>query len=261
MNLHEHPAPQTSTQGSFSIVIPAWNEAEFIEATIDSANSAIKIVIDDNQNLTAELIVVDNNSSDGTASIAISAGATVVFEPMNQIARARNTGARASTGEWLIFLDADTILKPALLKATIQVLENSSAIGGGSTVEVDTALTGITKSTLKFWNWYSVRFRAAAGCYLFCRKDAFDHVGGFDEKQYAAEELYLSKKLRKLGKKRDQEFVVLRDFPVISSARKMHWYSGREKLMQVLLLLIPGSTRSKKRLHLWYDRSDINDNN
>ena len=55
-----------------------------------------------------ELIVCDNNSTDRTAEIARAAGATVVFEPVNQIARARNSGAAAATGDWLIFVDADS---------------------------------------------------------------------------------------------------------------------------------------------------------
>ena len=40
--------------------------------------------------------------------MAAATGATVVFEPVNQIARARNTGAAAATGDWLIFVDADS---------------------------------------------------------------------------------------------------------------------------------------------------------
>src|SRR5438876_11028275 len=56
----------------------------------------------------AELIVCDNNSDDRTAQIARAAGARVVFEPVNQIARARNTGAAHAAGEWLIFIDADS---------------------------------------------------------------------------------------------------------------------------------------------------------
>ena len=51
-----------------------------------------------------ELMVCDNNSSDTTAAIARASGARVVFEPVNQIGRARNTGAAAATGEWLVFV-------------------------------------------------------------------------------------------------------------------------------------------------------------
>ena len=62
-----------------------------------------------------QLIVVDNNSSDATAQIARDHGATVVYEPVNQIARARNRGAEAAEGEALIFLDADSQCTSCLL--------------------------------------------------------------------------------------------------------------------------------------------------
>ena len=57
---------------------------------------------------TTELIVCDNNSSDATPAIAAAAGARVVFEPVNQIGRARNAAAAAATGDWLVFVDADS---------------------------------------------------------------------------------------------------------------------------------------------------------
>jgi len=239
---------------AFSIIIPAWNEAAHIEATVHSAYRAIEV-----QNHKGTVIVVDNNSSDDTASLAQSAGATVVFEPINQIARARNTGAKASNTDWLIFLDADTSLSPALLELTLTTLADDGVIGGGSTVTFDRELRGLAKATVAFWNWWSVKISVAAGCYIFCSKEAFDSVGGFDERQYAAEELYFSKRLRKLAKKSNQQFKILTEIPILTSARKFQWYSTRQKFIQVLQLLVPGSTRSKSKLAVWYDRSNIND--
>jgi len=243
---------------TFSIVIPAWNEADLIEATVQSSKAAIDIVASEGQ-YTGEIIVVNNNSSDDTASIAEQAGATVVFEPINQIARARNTGARASDATWLIFLDADTTLTPELLTTTLQLLSSGNVTGGGSTMTFDRKLKGLILAAVNFWNWWSVKTRAAAGSYLFCQRIAFDAVGGFDEKQYVAEELVLSKKLRKYAKQHKQQFIILDKYPVITSARKLQWYSRSQQLKQFLLLLTPGSTRSKKRLAVWYDRSNIDD--
>ena len=62
-----------------------------------------------------EVLVVDNNSSDQTASVAKSQKVKVVFEPINQISRARNTGARSARGRFLVFLDADTQISFELL--------------------------------------------------------------------------------------------------------------------------------------------------
>lgn len=235
---------------SFSIVIPAWNEAEQIGATLIAANEAASA-----QPFSGDIIVVDNNSTDNTGDIAASAGATVVFEPINQIARARNAGAKASNAQWLVFIDADTTISPELLTASLQALASGDVIGGGATVAMDRELTGLPKLTLRFWNWWSVKSSTAAGCYIYCSKAAFESVGGFDEQYYAAEELHLSKRLRQLAKKRDQQFVIQTLAPVVSSARKIDWFSPWQCFKQVLLLLVPGATRSRVMCFLWYDRS------
>lgn len=255
----------------YSIIIPAWNESEHIKATLVAAKAAVAsqqisggmsdglsggLSDDMSRSMSGEIIVVDNNSSDDTALIASSTGARLVFEPFNQIARARNTGAQASQAEWLVFIDADTIVSPELLTASLQALSGGKVIGGGSTVAMDRDMPRLPTLVLRFWNWWSIRSSTAAGCFIYCTKEAFESVGGFDEKRYAAEELYLSKRLRKLAKKREQRFVIQTIAPVVSSARKIDWFSPWQFFKQVLLLLVPGATRSRVMCFLWYDRSN-----
>lgn len=236
----------------YSIIIPAWNESDFIQQTL---NTALEVQKD--HSLHGDIIVVDNNSTDNTATKAAMPGVTVVFELINQIGRARNTGAAATDADFLIFLDADTTINSSLLTQTLTALGSGKVIGGGSTVAFDKEIKGSAKRVINFWNWCSKKFSAAAGCYLFCTREAFNAVGGFDEKQYVAEELVLSGKLRRYAKANSKEFVIFDNSPVVSSARKLNWFSRRQKIMQLLLLLIPGATRSKKLLGMWYDRSRI----
>ena len=80
--------------------------------------------------LDGEVIVADNNSTDATAQIANDAGAHLVFEPVNQISKARNAGANGTRGRYLIFLDADTLLNPELLRAALEALETGEVCGG-----------------------------------------------------------------------------------------------------------------------------------
>ena len=240
----------------FSIVIPAWNESEHIKATLDAVKTAVARQ-HFSGGMSGEIMVVDNNSSDDTASIATNAGARVVFEPINQIARARNTGAQASQAEWLVFIDADTIVSPELLTASLQALSGGAVIGGGSTVAMDRDMPWQPTLVLRFWNWWSVKSSTAAGCFIYCTKEAFESVGGFDEKHYAAEELHISKRLRKLAKKREQQFVIQTLAPIVSSARKIDWFSPWQFFKQVVLLLVPGATRSRVMCYLWYDRSKV----
>ena len=247
---------------TYSIVIPAWNESQHIRKTIDAlrnAQSQMQVATrgQEQHNYSGNIIVVDNNSTDATAEIAKEMGATVVFEPVNQIARARNTGAAASNADFMIFLDADTSINPTLLQLTIEKLVSGEVIGGGSTVTFDREIKGFAKLLVTFWNWWSVKIGAAAGCYIFCTKEAFSAVGGFDEKQYAAEELVLSKHLREYAKTNKKKFIIIEEAPVVSSARKLDWYSRKQKIIQLAILLIPGATRSRKFLGMWYDRSHI----
>ena len=245
-------ASTVEQQQQFTVVIPAWNESQYIEATLNAVKKAIG-----QQQERGEIVVVDNNSTDNTASLATNNGARVVFEQINQIAKARNTGARASESEWLIFIDADSIITAELLTSSLHALSSGKVIGGGSTVAMNPKINGLPGMVLKFWNWWSVKSHSAAGCYIFCTREAFDTVGHFDEKRFAAEELYLSKKLRNLAKQRGQQFLIHTHAPIVSSSRKVEWYSPWRIFKQVLFLLIPGSTRSRTMCFLWYDRNKV----
>ena len=81
-----------------SIVVPAFNEADYLAETIGSLNRA-KAFLRRENDLDAEIIVVDNDSDDLTAEVARDLGALVVREAQHNIAKVRNTGARFSSGE------------------------------------------------------------------------------------------------------------------------------------------------------------------
>src|SRR5687768_3226235 len=102
-----------------SIVIPAYNEEKLLPATLESVQAAAAGF--GARGWEHEIIVCDNNSSDRTAEIARAKGARVVFEPINQIGRARNSGAAAASGDWLIFIDADSHPSRELLSDVAEV--------------------------------------------------------------------------------------------------------------------------------------------
>jgi glycosyltransferase involved in cell wall biosynthesis len=89
-----------------SIIIPAYNAAEFIEATI---RSALEI-----KPTAAEVIVIDDGSSDKTSELCSSFGDKIQCRRVENggVSRARNIGAGMATGKWLLFLDADDLLLP-----------------------------------------------------------------------------------------------------------------------------------------------------
>ncbi len=238
----------------YSIVIPAFNEAAYLGVTL----SAVKQCIDEAKASAGrgELIVVDNNSSDATADIARSHGATVVFESHNQISRARNTGAAMASGAALVFLDADTRLTSDLLIQALGNLQNKQCVGGGAVIRPDQPVSQKVRRVINCWNYASRKFGMAAGCFIYCRRDAFEAIGGFNEKLYASEEVWLSRALRRYGGQKGMAFVVIENPSITTSMRKLEWYSSWQLLAQVLVLLFPFTLYSKRLCALWYKRPE-----
>src|SRR5262249_965456 len=135
------------------------------------------------RNWETELIVCDNNSTDRTAEVARSAGATVVFEPVNQIARARNRGAAAPAGQWLIFIDADSHPNADLFDDVAREIESGSCLAGGSTMILDQHYR-VGSRVAVVWNGFSRVFRLLAGSFVFCDAAVFRSVGGFSEELF-----------------------------------------------------------------------------
>lgn len=95
----------------YSFVVPAFNE----EALLPSCLKAIQAEIE-RSGFDAEIVVVDNASTDGTAAVAGSfAGVTVVHEARKGLVQARKAGFEASTGVLVANIDADTLVPPGWL--------------------------------------------------------------------------------------------------------------------------------------------------
>ena len=142
------------------MLVPAYNEAAGLAASLASIQDARAAFTA--RGWTTELIVCDNNSSDATPAIAAAAGARVVFEPVNQIARARNAAAAAATGDWLLFVDADSHPTAALFDDAAEAIASGRCLAGGSTVRM-TGGTWLSDALVGGWNLTSRVTRWAAG--------------------------------------------------------------------------------------------------
>ncbi len=234
------------------MIIPAFNEERLLGETLARVRLALTPLI--RRNWETELIVCDNNSTDRTAEIARNAGATVVFEPVNQIGRARNCGATAATGEWLIFVDADSHPSAELFEDVAAQIESGRCLAGGSTVKLDghhRTANGVTC----LWNYTSRTFKWVAGSFIFCETRAFRKIGGFSNELYASEEIDLSKRLKALAKTEHKKIVILHAHPLLTSARKIHLYSVREHLWFLMKLIFSGGRvlQNRDACHTWYD--------
>jgi glycosyltransferase involved in cell wall biosynthesis len=235
-----------------SIVIPAFNEERLIEATLAQVHASMASFTA--RGWDSELIVCDNNSTDRTAALACAVGAKVVFEPINQIARARNTGATAATGDWLIFIDADSHPSPELFSEVADQIAAGTCLAGGCTVR----LAGdypIANILIGFWNNLSRSLKWCAGSFIFCETAAFRKIGGFNNELFASEEIDLSKRLKILAKANHRRMVILDRYPLLTSARKLHLYTFREYMLFLARTVMAGgkTLNSREACHPWYD--------
>ena len=177
----------------------------------------------------------------------------MVFEPVNQIARARNAGAAAASGDWLLFVDADSYPTVELLEEARAAMA-SGCLAGGATVAFESADRTI-RLWIAAWNFLSRRARWAAGSFIFCEAAAFRRLGGFSQDLYAGEEIDLFRRLKRLAREQRREIVILHRHPLRTSDRKMHLYTKREHLVFMLKTLLLGgrNLRSRESCHAWYD--------
>jgi glycosyltransferase involved in cell wall biosynthesis len=235
-----------------SVIIPAFNEERLLGATLARVQAAMTSFT--TRQWEAELIVCDNNSTDSTASLARAAGATVVFEPINQIARARNCGAAAATGDWLIFVDADSHPSRELFGEVAAQIEAGACLAGGCTVRLDGHYP-VGSKLISFWNWWSRTLKWAAGSFIFCEAAAFRKIGGFNNELFASEEIDLSKRLKALAKATHRKMVILNRFPLVTSARKLHLYTAAEHARFLARTILAGgkTLNNREACHTWYD--------
>ena len=233
----------------YSIIIPAFNEEIWLPKTIYAAQQAMASL-----DIPGEIVVVDNNSTDATRAIAEQCGVKSVFEPINQISRARNSGARAAQGEYLIFVDADTLISVQLLRAALDEMESGRCCGGGTLVRMDSTQSFFGRHLFMFFVALGQRLQTTAGCFLFVRADAFNEIGGFSERIYATEEFWFSRQLKRWGKRHQMPFKLLTDQSVITSSRK---FSNPYSVgLMLLTILVPFSIFFRSVCRFWYKRQE-----
>jgi len=191
---------------SVSVVMPAKNAAAHLREAIDSVlaqGSAVR-----------ELIVVDDGSTDNTAALVRSMSDSrirLLASAGAGVSAARNLGARAATGAWLMFLDADDRLRPGALAtltagaetapdAVLVYGDYNSIDGKGRSIGRRGLLKGRSKPS------GHVLERLAAGNFLvnggiaIIRAEAFHAAGGFDESLRYCEDWHCWCRLAATGK-------------------------------------------------------------
>ena len=236
-----------------SVVLPAFNEEKLLPAALAAVKEAASAFTA--RGWEWECVVCDNNSTDATSAVARAGGATVVFEPVNQIGRARDAGARVATGAWLVFIDADSTPSAELFASIATRIAEGRALAGGSTVELEPGTPRYARFVCGLWNLWSRLAGWAAGSCVWVEADAFRTVGGFGTEYYAGEEVFLSRRLKSLARRSGRRFVILADHPLRTSSRKLKLYTLPEAGRFFFRMLFTAGRAAKRpeNCEIWYD--------
>jgi rSAM/selenodomain-associated transferase 2 len=200
-----------------SVIIPTWREAEAIEGAVKSA-----LAVGD------EVIVADASSPDGTAEAAMRAGARVIVAPKGRGPQLHE-GARASSGDALLFLHADARLPPRARAAIASALARPAVVGGNFRLR----FVPETRAA-RFFSWANDERRRRLRIYygdsaVFMRRRAYEALGGF--RPIALFEDYeLFRRLERLG-----ETAYVREVEVTASARRFERSPARTFFVWSLL--------------------------
>ncbi len=222
-----------STVPRFSLIIPAYNEEAYLPALLKSVDKARACYTGGRDEI--EVVVVDNASTDSTADLARSGGCRVFCEDRRVIAAVRNTGARNARGHVLVFVDADNIMHPDTFNAIDRSLSTGRVVAGASGVKMQRWSPGIAITYILMVPivWLT---RMDTGV-VFCRREDFEAIGGYNEDLLFAEDVQLLWDLMRLGRKRDQKLSRITSARAIFSTRKFDRHGDWHYLWMPLRIL------------------------
>ncbi len=203
-----HLLAQLTSTAKISMIIPALNEAKSIATVLARLDSFANV----------EPIVVDGGSEDDTVAIAQAVGVKVVTAPKGRAGQ-MNAGARAATGEILLFLHADTFLPFSGDRVVRQTLQppldarRSVPVAGAFELAIDAPLPSL-RWIERLVNWRSRWRQMPYGDQaIFVTAETFWELGGFPE-QPIMEDFELIRRLRRRGR------IAIVAPPVVTSARR-----------------------------------------
>ena len=174
-----------------SVIIVNYNGKKFLEKCLESL---CKVNYEN-----FEIIVVDNNSTDGSIELVTKNYPSIILLKLNSnkgFAEPSNIGAKIANGKYLLFLNNDTIVTPSFISEMVQVIENDKKIAicqslllkpdesvdsSGDFIDHLGVVYNSTKKTDEIREISSAR-----GASMLIRKDVFDILEGFDEKFYVS---------------------------------------------------------------------------
>jgi glycosyltransferase involved in cell wall biosynthesis len=219
----------------FSVIIPTLNEEKFLPKLLDSLTAQSK--------RSFEVIVVDGSSKDKTQQIAKSYAKKLplrlVVSPVASLPLQRNLGAKAAKGEWLAFVDADSILLPYFIERSLVYIADTKPKLFSTWAMPDSAVINdaiLTLLTNVFWEATVLLKRPVApGPLTVVRNDLFHDVGGYDESHAFNEDVDLGLRLAKNG----AILSMIRETLYVWSMRRIRRESKMKIANQYVMSLLP----------------------
>ena len=225
---------QQGTGLSIGIVVPVFNEAPLLPQALRELERVVH---------TAEVLVVDGGSSDGTVAVASACFRTIRNEEANRGSQ-MNLGARTIDCDVLLFLHADSQLPAGFETRIREALRDPSIAGGCFRLGFDAR-----SPLLNFYSWctrFRGRFLHFVDQGFFVRRSVFEAMGGFRNLEFL-EDVDFLRRLRRHGK-----FVVVPAEIVTSARRFLRFGVARQQLLNILIVIlfeIGVSPRSLARLY------------
>ncbi|MGO4299391.1 glycosyltransferase [Leifsonia sp. RAF41] len=169
--------------------MPAYNESFTIAQTLDSlalcADRAKRLV-----NASVEIVVVDNGSTDDTATVAAHIGVRCIDEPLPGAGAARNAGARATRGDYIVFVDADVRVSPLFLVA-LDIAINGGDLRAGAPTAIYRPKKLGSWFICAYWDRRRARGGPAQGVGQFYERALFETLGGYNAEMRMSEDVDL----------------------------------------------------------------------
>lgn len=199
-----------------SVIIPAHNEQEFLPDGLAAVAEAAKICPCE-----VETVVVLNRCTDRTEEIAREFGAVIAREETKNLARIRNAGFVASSGDIIVTVDADSRLHPQFLRIVVEKLKGR-IVGGGAFVVPERWSLGIVASAMMVVP-YLAKHRVSYGAFWTTRAN-FEAIGGFNSDFVTIEDVDFAVRLRDYGLTCGKKWGTVWSAPLTTSCRKFDHY-------------------------------------
>ncbi len=238
------------SSAGISIVIPAYNEENFIGATLDSIENSIRF-LHQQKNIPWEVVVVNNQSTDRTEEISVAKGARVLNFSKRNISAVRNHGIREASYDLIITIDADCKLDQAAIAKIVEYFSNEKNIGASLNLKLQSE-SFYKRTIASILQFIVFNISGIKGAVFAFKKHEALSFGGFPEDKLIAEDSAFAFLFRRRAKEQGKKFGFIRSAEVSTIDRKDMSLFQVFGLSIVLLKALFGFKLNEKNLSFWY---------